>query len=194
MRRNGARAGVFRAKLLTPRGLVACAAALALGCVTAALAEPPASSTALIDAEARAAGNHRAQAVALGTVLLARRWPAQVLKIRIDGAGGHAVAGIVVSAVKFHERLDPAAFTAEAVALVNASFAASGVEEVDLWATVPLPVTEEEVNTGDYLRPAAQIVYAATVRRTERSTFGGRLRRGVDVFWDPAWRRSLGGT
>jgi hypothetical protein len=180
---------------LTPRALVSCAAALAaLAWVTGARAEPPPSTTAAIDAEARAAGNHRADAVALGTVLLARRWPAQVLKVRIDGTGGHAVAGIVVSAVKFHERLDPAEFTAEAVALVSAAFAASGVEEVDLWATVPLPVTEEEVSTGDYLRPAAQIVYAATVRRTERSTFAGRLRRGENVFWDPAWRRSLGGT
>jgi hypothetical protein len=150
------------------------------------------NALATVDAEARAAGNRRAVAVRIGEALLARTWSAQIVKIRVDGAGGHNVAGIVLSGVKFHQRLGPSAFSDEVIALVAGAFAASDVDEVDVWATIPLPVTAQEVESGEYLRPTARIVYAATVERSEASSFAGRLRTGDDVFWDPAWRRSLG--
>ncbi len=144
-----------------------------------------------LNAASRAAGNRKADATALARALLAVTWPAQLLKVRIDGAGTHEIAGLLLSGVKFHRRLAPADFTAEAVALVERSFAASRVEEVDVWAVTPLPVTRAEVQSGEYLKPTARVVYSATVRRAEAGTFATRLRRGDGVYWDPAWRRGL---
>ncbi len=159
-----------------------------------ALAAPGDGSAAAVlqlNAASRAAGNRKADATLLARALLAVTWPAQVVKVRIDGAGTHEIAGLLLSGVKFHRRLGPAEFTDEAVALVKRSFAASRVEEVDVWAVTPLPVTREEVQSGDYLQPTARVVYSATVRRAEATTFAARLRRGDGVFWDAAWRRSL---
>jgi hypothetical protein len=144
-----------------------------------------------LNAASRAAGNRKADATALARALLGVTWPAQVLKVRIDGAGTHEIAGLLLSGVKFHHRLAPDAFTAETVALVQRSFAASRVEEVDVWAVTPLPVTRAEVASGEYLQPTARVVYSATVRRAESATFAARLRRGAGVYWNPAWRRSL---
>lgn len=146
---------------------------------------------AVINAEARAAGNRRTDAVDLGTALLRTRWPAQVLKVRIDGFCAHEVAGLVLSGVKFHRPIDAAAFTGEVVALVERAFARSHVEEVDVWATVPLHVGEHVVVAGDNAQPTTRTVYGATVRREEAATFARRLGSGTGVFWDDAWKRSL---
>ncbi len=146
-----------------------------------------------LNAAERAEGNRKPLAVRVGKSLLRTVWPAQVLKIRIDGVGSHDVAGIVVSGVKFHRALDPAAFTAEIVSLVRQTFAASDVEEVDIWATVPLPYVPQVPVDGEYLQPTTKIVYAASVRRPELATFAERLARGDDVYWEPDWRRSLEG-
>jgi hypothetical protein len=151
-----------------------------------------ASSVVDLNAIERAEGNRPAQAVQIGRVLLRTTWPAQVLKIRVDGAGAHAVAGLVLSGVKFHRRLDPAAFTAEVVALVAMTFASSYVDEVDVWATVPLPYARQQPVNGEYLIPTERTVYGVTILRSEAATFAARLGRGDDVFWDPAWRRTLG--
>jgi hypothetical protein len=144
-----------------------------------------------LNAAARAEGNRKPLAIQVGRSLLRTVWPAQVMKIRVDGVGTHAVAGIVVSGVKFHSALDPAAFTAEIVALVQRTFAASDVEEVDIWATIPLPYVPQVPVDGEYLQPTTRIVYAAAVERPELATFAARLERGDEVYWDPAWRRSL---
>jgi hypothetical protein len=159
--------------------------------VALALAATIANATASLNAAARAEGNRKADAVAVGRALFATLWPAQVLKIRIDGEGTHSVAGLMLSGVKFHRRLDPKAFTDEVIALVRGTFAASTVEEVDVWATVPLPKFDQKPVNGEYLQPTDRIVYGATVLRSERSTFPARLVRGDDVFWDPGWKRSL---
>ncbi len=153
-----------------------------------------ASSLVDLNAVERAEGNRRADAVQLGRVLLRTVWPAQVLKIRIDSAGRHEVAGIVLSGVKFHRKLDAGEFGAEVAALVRMTFATSGVEEIDVWATVPLPYVKQVLVHGEYLQPTERIVFSVTVPRSEAATFAGRLRRGDDVFWDPAWRSSLGRT
>ncbi len=174
------------------RALTCALALLAAG--APALAAPGDGSPAAVlqlNAASRAAGNRKADATLLARALLAVTWPAQVIKVRIDGAGAHEVAGLLLSGVKFHHRLAPAGFTEEAIDLVARSFAASRVEEVDVWAVTPLPVTRAEVQSGEYLRPTARVVYSATVQRAEAATFAGRLRRGDGVFWDAVWRRGL---
>ena len=143
-----------------------------------------ADAQTVVNAQARAQGNRRSDAVALGTALLTTRWPAQVLKVRIDGIGSHEVAGLVLSGVKFHTPVDAAAFTNEVIALVQRTFAHSRVEEVDVWATVPL-------RAGDNAQPTTRTVYGVTIRRDEAATFAGRLHAGGGAFWDQAWKRSL---
>jgi hypothetical protein len=150
-------------------------------------------SSADVTAAARAGGNRKDVALRIGQALFATVWPAQLVKVRVDGAGPHEVAGLIISGVKFHARLDERAFTREVVALVSRTFAVSAVEEVDVWATIPLAVVPHEVVGGDLAQPTSRIVYAATVVRGEQATFSARLLRGDQVFWDPAWRTSLGG-
>jgi hypothetical protein len=174
---------------------VALALSVAIATASApAFAAPGDGSLASIvelSAHARAAGNRKADAIALARVLLGVQWPAQILKVRVDGAGSHEVAGLVLSGVKFHRPLDSAAFTDEVIDLLQRSFAGSAVEEVDIWAVTPLPVSAEEVKTGEYLRPTALVVYSATVLRSEGPTFATRLRHGTGVYWNPAWHKAL---
>jgi hypothetical protein len=138
----------------------------------------------------RAEGNDRAQAVELGTVLLATRWPAQVLKVRIDAALGHRVAGIVVSGTRFHEALDEAGFLREVQSLVTLTLAHAPVEEVDLWTTVPLDAGKGAVVSGDLAEPTSRTVFAVTVRRADLPRLAAILHSDA-VFWDAAWRASL---
>lgn len=151
-----------------------------------------AASVVDLDAAERAAGNRMADAVRIGRVLLRTTWPAQVLRIRVDGVGSHAVAGLMLSGVKFHRRLDAAGFSSEVIDLVRLTFANSTVEEVDVWATVPLPYRKQQPVNGEYLQPTDRIVYGATIGRSEATTFAERLLRGDDVFWEAGWRRALG--
>jgi hypothetical protein len=159
-----------------------------LACVAPASATPATEAEAL----ARAAGNRPDVAVRIGRALFRTVWPAQLVKIRVDGVGTHVVAGLVISGVKFHSRLGAAAFSREVAALVGGAFGASDVEEVDVWATVPLAAVPRETVGGDLAQPTTRIVYAASVPRTERAAFAARLRRGDDVYWDPGWRARLG--
>ncbi len=147
---------------------------------------------AVVDANARAEGNRRAVAVAIGTALFAHVWPAQIVKVRVDGFGGHEIAGLVLSGVKFHGRVDVRRFADEVAALVGLSLAAAPVEEVDVWATTPLSVAKGTIVAGDNAQPTARVVFAATVRRSEASRLRGRLRRGEAVYWNRAWKQSLG--
>jgi hypothetical protein len=148
-------------------------------------------SLAEVDAAARAAGNRRPVALAIGRALFARTWPAQILKVRVDGVAGHDVAGLVLSGVKFHERLTAATFVAEVAELVRETFAASDVEEVDVWVTVPLRVGEHAVVAGDKAQPTTRIVYGATVRRDAGPALVRRLTAGDAVYWDADWKADL---
>lgn len=141
-------------------------------------------------ARARAAGNDRAGAVALGEALLAVPWPAQVLKVRIDSALGHRVAGLVLSGVKFHSALDEAGFLREVAALVRRTFAAAPVEEVDLWVTVPLNAGTGAIVSGDLAVPTSRNVFSATVRRTDLPHLDAVLRSS-GIYWDARWRGEL---
>lgn len=172
---------------------LAALAAFGAACGSAAAPARAAATRALVDAAARAAGNRRPAAVALGTMLFTRIRPAQLVKVRIDGAGTHEVAGLVLSAVKFHSALDRAGFTSEVIELVRSTFAASDVEEVDCWATVPFAQGHNVVVTGDMAQPTSRTVFAVSVLRTEAATFADRVRRGIDVFWDPGFAARLAG-
>ena len=149
------------------------------------------SSLADVDAAARAAGNRKPIAIAVGRKLFAQMRSAQILKIRVDGVGPHQIAGIVLSGVKFHEPLDPDGFAREVAELVRETFAASDVEEVDVWAIVPLRVGQHAVVAGDKAVPTSRVVYGTTVRRTADPGLPARVTAGDAVYWDPAWKASL---
>jgi len=138
----------------------------------------------------RAEGNDRAQAIALGETLLGTIWPVQILKVRVDTALGHRVAGLVLSGVKFHTSLDEAAFLAEVKSLITLSFARAPVEEVDLWVVVPLDAGQGAIVSGDLAQPTSRTVFTVTVRRAELPRLDAILHSD-DVFWDARWRASL---
>ena len=150
-------------------------------------------SLADVDAARRAAGNRKPEAVRIGQAIYRTIWPVQIRKIRVDGVGTHLIAGLVLSGSKFHGSVTPAQLTDEVVAIVKQTFAASSVEEVDVWAIVPLPTYAHEVVAGDLAQPTSKTVFAVTVRRGEAATFEQRVRRDDGVFWEPDWRNSLQG-
>lgn len=171
------------------RGRLALARALAFAVVAPAIASADTLADAL--AVSRARGNDKPEAARIGRTLFQTRWPVQVTKVRVDLAGSHRVAGLVLSGAKFHGPVTPEGVNDEVVALVERTFEASSVEEVDVWVTLPLPTYANEVVAGDLARPTFYTVYAATVRRSERATFAERVRRGEDVYWLPKWRATL---
>jgi hypothetical protein len=144
-----------------------------------------------VDAAARSAGNRPAIARRVGDAIFAATWPAQVTKVRVDAAGSHAVAGLVLSGVKFHRSLDRSGFLDEIASLVATTFAHSDVEEVDVWATVPVPTHKHEVVAGDLAMPTSHIVFAVTAKRADGRAFVTRLRAGRDVYWDQGWSTTL---
>jgi hypothetical protein len=192
VRRARARSRVLRAVILIAH---AAALAVALTAVPAtARPAPPAPPAAVVElnALARSTGTRRQDAIRLARVLLARTWPAQVLKVRVDGAGSHAVAGLVLSGVKFHAPLDADSFLAEVASLVRLTLASSTVEEVDVWVTVPVSVGKGAVVAGDFAQPTTRIVFSATVTRADAAAgIEALLRRGTAVFWDDSWRKTL---
>lgn len=151
----------------------------ALRAVAVSRAVTRSPSLATVDANARAEGNRRAAAVALGSVLFRRVWPAQILKVRIDGIGRNEVAGLALSGVKFHGRVDPCAFAHEVADLVRLSFAAVPVSEVDVWATTPLDVARGTVVAGDNAQPTARVVFGATIPRAQAAGFLVHLESSV---------------
>jgi hypothetical protein len=188
VRRAGSRPRVLRAELLTAH-VVALVLTLAAAAVPQATLPP---SIVDLDAAARSAGNRKAEAEQLARVLLVHTWPAQILKVRVDGFGSHAVAGLVLSGVKFHGPLDEGGFLREVAALVERTFSAASVEEVDVWTTVPISVGKGAVVAGDFAQPTTRIVFSATLRRADAATgLLPKLERGHGVFWDAAWRATL---
>lgn len=147
-------------------------------------------ATSMLDARARAMGNRRALAVSIGERLFLRTWAAQILSVRVDGIGRHSVAGLALSGVKFHKPLTKSQFIQEIVAITGMSFAATRLEEVDLWCSVPLWVGKGAIVSGDLAVPTSRTVFAVTVRREEPPhSLYARLRAGNDVFWDADWAR-----
>jgi hypothetical protein len=140
------------------------------------------------DAFARAAGNEKRVAVTIGRSLFMTEWPAQVLNVYADGIRGHNIAGLRVSGVRFHHALTREEFIFEIDGLVRKAFAASNVDEVDVWATVPLRVGKDVVVAGDLAKPTSRTVFTLSVRRGETAaSYVRRMRRGDGVFWDQEW-------
>lgn len=143
------------------------------------------------DAYARAAGNEKTLAVEIGRKLFATEWPAQVLNVYADGVNARTIAGLHVSGVHFHHKLSKAEFIGEVASLVQRTFAASNVDEVDIWTTVPLRVGKDIVVAGDLARPTSRTVFTLSVRRGESAaSFIRRMRQGDGVFWDQDWERA----
>jgi hypothetical protein len=147
---------------------------------TGAAASPP----LYLHPEDRAVGTDRTSAVAVARALLTEMWPATVQQVRVDTTGPHSVAGIVLSGVKFHQALDLDGFLDEVQTLITRAFAARPVEEVDLWATVPIRVPKGAVVSGDLAIPTSRTVFACSVRRDDLPRLRSLLRSASDVFWD----------
>jgi hypothetical protein len=145
------------------------------------------------NAAARAAGNRRPEAIKIGRVLLATVWPVQIMRIRVDAVGKHSIAGLMLSAVKFHQEIDRAGFLNEIELLVQRTFATSGVEEVDVWATVPIPVKAHTTVSGDLAEPTSRTVFAVTCRREQLAGLVARLRNGDGVYWSDDFKAKLRG-
>lgn len=143
------------------------------------------------DAFARASGNRRAVAVRIGQALFKNEWAAQVLNVYADGFDGHEVAGLRLSGTHFHHALSRDEFMSEVTDLLGRSFAASKVEEIDIWATVPLRVGKDVVVSGDLAVPTWRTVFSLSARRDESTAeLLRRMRQGGGVFWDQEWERS----
>ena len=144
-----------------------------------------------LDAVARAAGNRKDLAVSIGRALFATEWPAQVLNVYADGFGGHDVAGLRVSGVHFHHALSRREFAVEIGDLVQKAFASAPVDEVDVWASVPLRVGKDVVVSGDIAKPTSRTVFSVTVKRGESvEALQRRLQQGNGVYWDQEWKHS----
>lgn len=144
-----------------------------------------------LDAAARAGGNRKPMAVKIGRALFATEWPAQVLNVYADGYNGHDVAGLRVSGVHFHHPLTRAEFSAQIADLVRRAFAAAPVDEVDVWASVPLRVGKDIVVAGDIAKPTSRTVFSVSVLRGESAdALLRRLQQGHGVYWDQDWARS----
>lgn len=144
------------------------------------------------DAYARAAGNRKPVAVRVGQALFRTMWPAQVVNVYADGIPGHDVAGLHLSGVHFHHPLTREQFISEVAGLVEQSFRAAPLEEVDVWASVPLNVGKGVVVAGDLAKPTFRVVFTVSVRRGESAgSLLARMQKGEGVFWDQDWERTV---
>ncbi|HEY0797587.1 MAG TPA: hypothetical protein VGD50_00480 [Candidatus Baltobacteraceae bacterium] len=152
-----------------------------------------ASPPLYVHPEDRAVGNDRPVAIAVARGVLTQLWPASVQQVRVDASGAHLVAGIVLSGVKFHRALDVQGFLDEVQAVVQRAFLAAPIEEVDLWATVPIRVAKGAVVSGDLAVPTSRIVFACSVRRADLSRLAELLHGSADVYWDERFVAQLEG-
>jgi hypothetical protein len=146
-------------------------------------------SVANLDATARASGSAHAIAVNVGERLFTTTWPVQVLQVIANNVDSHVVVGMRLSGVKFHEPTEQPQFDVEVSGLVQRAFATDpAIEEVDVWATVPVSVGKGLVVSGDLAMPTTRTVFAISVRRGESpDALASRLRRGTAVFLEPEW-------
>ena len=146
-------------------------------------------SVAQIDAGARARGNRRALAVAIGERLFSRVLPVQLLEIRASGLRNRAYVGLRFSGEKFHGPVSKVSLDRELVDAVETAFAISPqVREVDCWIVVPIPVAPGTVVSGDKAMPTERDVLTVSVRRGESAAaLAHRLQSGIGVVADPRW-------
>lgn len=143
-----------------------------------------------VDAYARSGGSDMPTAVQIGKQVFLRHWPAQILKVYVDAAGTHRVAGLMLSGVKFEPRITRNAFINEAVALVGTAFAAAPVEEVDLWCVVPINVGKGVIVSGDHAQPTQRTVFSVSVRKGESAqAVRTRIDQAESAYWDTLWAK-----
>jgi len=154
-----------------------------------AFAKP--ASVATLDAHARAGGSNKPLARHVAYELFLKNWSVQVLNVYADSLPGHSVIGLHLSGTKFHGPVSRAKFYSEVEDLVHESFAAAPIEEVDVYATVPLVVGRDVIVAGDLARPTARNVFTVSVRRGESpSALAQRLQAKRGVFLDEDWARA----
>jgi hypothetical protein len=153
-------------------------------------AAPP--GVARSDANARAAGNHKALAAAIGDRIFRTLWPAQVLSIYDDSVGGRDVVGLRISGKHFHHALTQSQLAGEIASLAGLAFGASrSIEEVDAWLTVPLSEGKGIAVVSDVNRPSWSTVLSVSVRRGEAgASIVDRIKNGAGVFVDQDWKRT----
>jgi hypothetical protein len=143
-----------------------------------------------LNAHARAEGNRLDDAVALAKVLLPIGGPAQILKVRVDAVGKHAVAGVLLEGGAKHP-YGRQAFLGEVEQIAAATLDRSAVEEVDIWAIVPIEVPKGAIVSGPMAVPTSKNVFAVTFPRAERGAIAKVLQVGRDVYFGPAWEATL---
>jgi hypothetical protein len=151
-----------------------------------------APTVAELDAASRAAGNRKDIATRVGEAIFATTWPAQVSQVSANQLGSHLIVGIRVWGVKFHEKMTRAEYVSQVVALAGKAFAAEpGIEEIDLWTSVPIAVGKGVIVSGDLAKPTSRVVYSITIRRGEGSAaLAARAAGTHGVYWDEEWARS----
>jgi hypothetical protein len=125
----------------------------------------------------------------LARLLIPIRGPAQILKVRVEGVGSHDVAGIMLEGRPKHP-IGRTAFREQVAAIATASLAKVGLEEVDIWAIVPIPVPKGAVVSGPMAIPTSKTVFAATFRRGGPAP-AQKLLDGQGIYEEPQWAATL---
>ena len=150
-------------------------------------------SLADVDATARATGNRLDVAMRIGESIFATTWPAQVSQVSANQMDRHLIVGIRIWGVKFHDEMSRRQFVAEVADLIARAYAAAPeVEEVDVWASVPIEVARGEIVSGDLAVPTSRTVFSLTSRRGEPASEIQARSYGMrdGVFWDEEWART----
>lgn len=161
-----------------------------LGAAASAAAVPSEAALRSI-ARSRTAGNAPDVAERVGVALLSGGFPEQILKTRVYKTAPAVVAGIMLSGVKFHERVDRQTFAQDAADMIYRAFAAdASISEVDVWAVVPIPVAPTATVSGDLAVPTNRTVFSASVRRSDWVRDQGELGT---TYWEAGWLQGTNG-
>ena len=156
--------------------------------LTALVLLAPLGARAATRAELRSGGGDRATALRVADALFARPLDLQLMRVRCERVAAESFCGLTLSGVKFHRRLDTAAFEHDVDTLVHDALAVDPrIAEIDLWVTVPANAGKGAVVSGDFAVPTSATVYAATTPRAQTTPPSS----GANVFWDPTFRREL---
>lgn len=144
----------------------------------------PAGALANI-ARSRIEGNDPEVAERVAVALLRGSFPEQILKVRVMKTRPATVAGIMLSGVKFHGRVDRRTFANDVREMIFRAFAADqAVAQVDAWAVVPVAVDRNATVSGDLAVPTNATVFSASVLRADWISNPTDLGT---TYWDPGW-------
>lgn len=137
-------------------------------------------------ARRRIEGNTPQLAESVAVALLARRFAEPIMKVHVLTIPEEAVAGIVLSGVKFHAPVSRNRFIADVREMAKTAFAAApSLDEIDIWATVPVSVPAGEPVSGDFAVPTSKTVFSSVVTQQRRG-LQTSLVWGT-TYWDPRW-------